>query len=162
MILSLVLFGLSVAMPFLVMVFAGQQFEYRKLPRLLVTYSLFFNVGCLFLAGFLGQLLYSHEIAASLGWSWSQFQYELGFSELALAVLGLLSPLYKKEFWLATIIVTTIWLLGGTGVHLYFLYGQDGLLNARFVMGWNVFIVAWLLGLYTYYNLNERVEGNNS
>ncbi len=152
MILSLVLFGLSLTIPFLVMFFSGEKFNYAELPALLLKYSLFFNVGCLFLAGFLGQLLYSHEIAASLGWSWSQFQYELGFSELTLAILGLISPLFKKEFWAATIISAVIWLLGGSGVHLYFLYGNEAVLNARFVIGWNIFIAIWLVGLYAYYN----------
>jgi len=150
-VLSLVLFGLSLVIPFLVMLFAGEKFDYKELPQLLLSYSLFFNVGCLFLTGFLGQLLYSHEIALSLGWDWSPFQYELGFSELALAVLGLISPLFHKEFWAATIISSAIWLLGGAGVHLYYLLGSEAVLDARFVIGWNIFLVIWLVGLYCYY-----------
>ncbi len=147
MILSLVLFSLSLVVPLLVMLFAGERFDYTALPQLLLSYSLFFNVGCLFLAGFLGQLLYSHEIAATLGWQWSQFQHELGFSELSLAVLGLISPLFHKEFWAATIIATVIWLLGGAGVHIY----NGAVLNTRFIIGWNIFIALWLIALYCYY-----------
>ncbi len=54
MVLSLVVFGLSLVIPLILMYSSGEKFNYAELPALLVKYALFFNVGCLFLAGFLG------------------------------------------------------------------------------------------------------------
>ena len=105
----------------------------------------------------MGQLFYGPDIAALLGWAWSPFQYELAFSELALAFLGLISPLFKREFWLATIIASSTWLIGGSAVHLYYLIlGSQEVLKAGFVIGWNLFIAFWLIGLYSLYGLLAR------
>jgi hypothetical protein len=150
LILSLVLFALSVTIPFFVVLSAKQKFKVGDITELFLQYALFFNVGCLFLTGFMGQLMYAHEIANLLCWSWSPFQYELACSELGLAVLGLISPLFHREFWLATIIAAVIWFTGGSAVHLYYLVrcGNKEISNAAFVIGWNIFIAVWLLALY--------------
>lgn len=150
MVLSLVMFGLSIVVPLFVVVFEGQTLKIKDIPGLLLPYALFFNVGCLFFSGFMGQFLYGPEIAAGIGWSWSPFQYELAFSELGLAVLGLISPLFRKEFWLATIIGSVVWLIGGSVVHLYYLLvlGNEAIAHANFVIVWNIFIALWLIVLY--------------
>lgn len=148
-ILSIVLFGVSLVIPGVVLALWASHRSYGW--SLMLKHALFFNVGCLFLTGFMGQLLYGPEIAASLAWGWSPFQYELAFSELSLAILGLLSPLFYEEFWLATIIAACVWLLGGAGVHLYYLFmeGNEAILNAGFAIGWNIFIACWLILLYS-------------
>ena len=150
MVISLTLFVLSLVIPFFVVLFGGIKYNFRYIPELLLKYALFFNVGCLFITGFMGQLLYGPEIAACIGWGWSPFQYELAFSELCLGVLGLISPIFNREFWLATVIGSVIWLLGGSGVHIYHLImqGNEALLNASFVIAWNICISFWLIGLY--------------
>ncbi len=150
MVLSLVLFSLSLLFPLFVIMLWGVGYTAKYIPALLLKHALFFNVGCLFMTGFMGQLLYGPEIAACLAWGWSPFQYELAFSELCLGVLGLISPIFYREFWLATIIGSTVWLLGGAGVHLYYLMieGNKAILNASFAIGWNIFIAFWLIGLY--------------
>lgn len=150
MILSLVLFFLSILLPFFVVLFAGPQYNFKKIPALLLKYALFFNVGCLFITGCLGQFFYGSEIATCMGWSWSPFQYELAFSELCLGILGLISPIFYREFWLATIIGAVVWLVGASSVQLYylFIFGNEAILNASFVIGWNICISLWLIGLY--------------
>lgn len=148
-ILSLVLFGCSLLFPLLYLLF-DQQGKLTGLSEIFVKYSLFFNVGCLFIVGGAGQFLYGPEIASCIGWGWSPFQYELAFSEIALGVLGLIAPLFYREFWLSTIIGTAIWLVGASGVHLYYLIALSdiAILNASFVIGWNIFLTLWLIGLY--------------
>jgi hypothetical protein len=149
MIVSLVLFVISVSIPFFVIMFSDKHYSFVQNAELFLKYALFFNVGCLFITGFAGQLLYGLEISSCIGWSWSPFQYELAFSELALAVLGFLSPIFYREFWLSTIIGSTVWLLGASGVHIYSIYaGNTEILNAAFTIGWNIFIAVWLVGLY--------------
>lgn len=149
MILSLLLFAISVIIPVFHIIFADKRFSWPNIPEIMIKYSLFFNVGCLFITGFAGQFLYAQEISSCIGWSWSPFQYELAFSELGLGILGLISPIFHKEFWLATIIGAVVWFLGGSAVHLYYLIqGNESILNASFVIVWNIFLALWLIGFY--------------
>ncbi len=148
--LSLLLFFASVIIPFCQIIFVDKYFRFQNVPEILLKYALFFNVGCLFIVGCAGQFLYGPEIAAGVAWSWSPFQYELGFSELGLGLLGILSPLFKRGFWLATIIASSVWLIGGSAVHLYsyYVYGNTAIESAMFVIIWNIVITVWLIGLY--------------
>lgn len=150
MILSLVLFVCSLLFPLIHAFFDHHGLKLTGLSATYVKYALFFNVGCLFIVGGAGQFLYGPEIASSIGWGWSSFQYELAFSELALGILGLIAPLFYREFWLSTIIATSIWLIGASAVHVYDLIalGNSAILNASFVIGWNVLMSLWLIGLY--------------
>ncbi len=150
MVLSLIVFGASLLLPFAQMMILDKAIVWRNLAEMLLKYTLFFNVGCLFIMGCAGQFLYAQEISACIGWSWSPFQYELAFSELCLGVLGLLSPIFFREFWLATIVAAIIWLLGGSAVHMYYLMsGNDAILNASFVIVWNILTSLWLVALYS-------------
>ncbi len=147
--LSLGLFVCSVAFPLLQLIFSHERMKLQNISSLMLKYALFFNVGGLFIMGCAGQLLYSREISSCIGMSWSPFQYELGFSELALAVLGLLCPLMQRQFWLATIIATSIWLFGASGVHVYYYFqGNESIMNAIFVVFWNLFMAIWLITFY--------------
>ncbi len=160
MILSLVLAILSVTIPCLQICVEGGTF--RQLPEMMLKYALFFNVGCLFLLGGAGQFLYGPEISTCIGWGWSPFQYELAFSELGLSVLGLICPLFHKEFWLATIIAGSVWLVGGSAVHLYYLaLGNMALLNASFVIVWNLVLVLMLSALYGATVCSKKVSADN-
>ena len=150
MILSLVLFSTSLVLPIMHILLAPKRLSIPTIAEMMLKYALFFNVGCLFILGGAGQFLYAREIASCIGWSWSPFQYELAFSELCLGILGLLAPLFYREFWLSTTIAAVVWLMGGTAVHLYYLlaHGNEAVINAQFVIGWNVVIAVWLIGLY--------------
>lgn len=125
----------------------------KNLLKLYIKYGLFFNVGCLFLLGFAGHLVYGPEIARCLNWNFSPFQYELSFSELALAVLGLFCGLFNHHFWLATIIASSVWLVGASGVQFYsdLVHGTSVVAQGAFVGYWNIFITLWLIGLYVVY-----------
>ncbi|MBA3751905.1 hypothetical protein H0X06_03885 [Candidatus Dependentiae bacterium] len=152
-ILSLALFFASIIIPFCQIIFIDKYFRFQNIPEILLKYALFFNVGCLFITGCAGQFLYAPEISAGVGWGWSPFQYELAFSELGLGILGLISPLFTKDFWLATIIAAAVWLVGGSAVHLYSLYfeGNMAITTANFVIIWNILIAAWLIACYLAY-----------
>ncbi len=150
MILSLTLFFCSLFFPIMHVIFAPKGLNFGGIPEMFLKYALFFNVGCLFVLGSAGQFLYAPEISGCIGWSWSPFQYELAFSELALGVLGLLAPIFYREFWLSTIIATVVWLVGASIIHLYYLValGNVAILNAGFVIAWNIIIAMWLVCLY--------------
>jgi Family of unknown function (DUF6790) len=66
-----------------------------------------------------GHLLKADDVARSIGWPpGSPFQWEVGVADLGWGVLGVLCPLYGRDFWLATIIVASIFLLGAAVGHV--------------------------------------------
>src|SRR6266540_5452037 len=60
-----------------------------------------------------GHLLKADDVARSIGWApGSPFQWEVGVADLGWGVLGVLCPVYGRGFWVATIIMASIFLRG--------------------------------------------------
>jgi len=73
--------------------------------------GLVFLVGVAGIIGATGHLFKADDVARSIGWPpGSPFQWEVGVADLGWGVLGVLSPTYGRDFWLATIIVSSIFL----------------------------------------------------
>src|SRR5277367_2028643 len=81
-------------------------------------YLLFVYVG---LMG--GLTAYAHvfrpvQTSASIGWSPSPYEYEVGMADLTVGVLGILCVWIRGNFWLATAIANAVWLLGDAVGHI--------------------------------------------
>ena len=55
---------------------------------------------------------------ASIGWSTSPYEYEVGMADLTVGVLGVLCLKFRADFWLATAIANAVWLLGDAVGHV--------------------------------------------
>ena len=94
----------------------------RSSPAAIVgTYLLYLFA---FYVGFMGVLTaYAHvyrpiQTSASIGWSTSPYEYEVGMADLTVGVLGLLCLKFRGNFWLATAIANAVWLLGDAVGHV--------------------------------------------
>ena len=58
------------------------------------------------------------QTSASIGWSTSPYEYEVGMADLTVGVLGLLCLWFRENFWLATAIANAVWLLGDAVGHV--------------------------------------------
>src|ERR1700722_20363069 len=58
------------------------------------------------------------ETSASIGWSTSPYEYEVGMADLTVGVLGVLCLKFWADFWLATAIANAVWLLGDAVGHV--------------------------------------------
>src|ERR1700760_1698289 len=58
------------------------------------------------------------QTSASIGWSTSPYEYEVGMADLTGGVLGVLCLKFRVDFWLATAIANAVWLLGDAVGHL--------------------------------------------
>jgi hypothetical protein len=68
---------------------------------------------------FLGHYFKSDEIAGYIGWpAGNPFQKEIAFSNLAMGISGLMCFFFRDGFWLATIVFSSIFLLGAFSVHI--------------------------------------------
>ena len=91
-------------------------------PAIARTYLLYLLV---IYVGFMGILTaYAHvfrpiQTSASIGWSTSPYEYEVGMADLTVGVLGILCLWFRENFWLATAIANAVWLLGDAVGHIH-------------------------------------------
>ena len=58
------------------------------------------------------------QTSASIGWSTSPYEYEVGMADLTVGVLGIFCLWLRGNFWLATAIANSVWLLGDAAGHI--------------------------------------------
>jgi hypothetical protein len=96
----------------------GARTRERRL-ELLLLYLLGIGVGANGIGGFSGHLFASDQVAEAIGWpAGNPFQLEVGFANLALGVLGVISIHRRDGFREATVIAATVFSVGATVVHL--------------------------------------------
>lgn len=87
-----------------------------RIVRLLLLYQLVFSVGVSSFLAFIGLMFMSEFVAAYSGWIACPFEKQLANVNLGYAVLGIMCIWRSDDFWLATIIGSSIWLfLDGIG-----------------------------------------------
>jgi hypothetical protein len=92
----------------------------KRIIEALILYLIFFVIGINSLWEFLGNVMYSDQVAEYMGWSTgSPFQIEVGMANLAFGILGVLCLWEQKDFWLATALGASIFLFGSGLVHLW-------------------------------------------
>jgi hypothetical protein len=68
---------------------------------------------------FIGHFFLSAQVAANIGWApGSPFQSEVAFANLSIGVLGVLCYWIRDNFWTATVIFSSIFLLGDAYGHI--------------------------------------------
>jgi hypothetical protein len=69
---------------------------------------------------FLSHTLLAEQTARAIGWpTGNPFQSEVAVANLVVGVLGILCYWIREDFWLATVIATSVWLLGDAVVHIH-------------------------------------------
>ena len=81
-------------------------------------YLLFSYVGLMGVLTAYAHVFRPLETSASIGWSTSPYEYEVGMADLTVGVLGLLCLKFRGNFWLATAIANAVWLLGDAVGHI--------------------------------------------
>jgi len=81
-------------------------------------YLFFFYVGLMGLLTAYAHVFRPVETSASIGWSTSPYEYEVGMADLTVGVLGVLCMKFRGDFWLATAIANAVWLLGDAVGHI--------------------------------------------
>jgi hypothetical protein len=82
-------------------------------------YLLFFYVGLMGVLTAYAHVFRPIETSASIGWSTSPYEYEVGMADLTVGVLGILCLTFRANFWLATAIANAVWLLGDAVGHVW-------------------------------------------
>jgi uncharacterized membrane protein len=88
------------------------------IARTYLLYLLFIYVGLMGLLTAYGHVFRPIQTSASIGWSTSPYEYEVGMADLTTGVLGVLCLWFRGNFWLATAIANAVWLLGDAIGHI--------------------------------------------
>jgi len=68
---------------------------------------------------FFGHVFNGPEVAKSIGWpAGNPFQFEVGIANLGIGVLGLMCIWWRSDFWLATIVMASIFNWGAAYGHI--------------------------------------------
>jgi len=79
----------------------------------LLFYFIVFLIGLSGLYAFLGHAFNADRVAKYIGWpTGNPFQWEVAVSNLSHAVLGFLCIWIRGNFWAATVVASSVWLLG--------------------------------------------------
>jgi uncharacterized membrane protein len=81
-------------------------------------YLLFIYVGLMGLFTAYAHIFRPVQTSASIGWSTSPYEYEVGIADLTVGVLGVLCVWFRGNFWLAAAIANAVWLLGDAVGHI--------------------------------------------
>lgn len=153
--------------------FLARMFAYSLLPLLLATghsildrqahtaerrieiflmYLFGISVGANGLGGGFGHLFLSELVAEGIGWpAGSPFQFEMGFTNLALGGLGLVAVGRRDGFRTATILATTVIGAGATFVHLLDIAAHGNLASGNTIQNIGNLLDPVLLVTLTWY-----------
>lgn len=101
-----------------------------RIVRLFLLYQLVFSVGLTSLLSFIGLMFLTDFVAAYSGWPACPFEKQLANVNLGYATLGILCIWREDDFWLATIIGLSVWLIGDGIGHI-----ADMVLNHNYTPG---------------------------
>jgi Family of unknown function (DUF6790) len=91
----------------------------KRVVEIFLLSFLVISVGIGSLWAFIGHAFLSAQIAASIGWPpGSPFQLEVAFANLSIGILGILCYWIRDNFWTATVISSSIFLLGAAYIHI--------------------------------------------
>src|SRR5919202_1353055 len=113
MIMFLIFFVLSFVVAGVLLPLDQQPRAGRRVAEILLLWLLVINVGLGGLWAFVGHTVFANDVAESIGWpTGNPFQTEVAVANLAIGTLGILCYWVRGSFWTATVIETSIWLLG--------------------------------------------------
>jgi hypothetical protein len=90
----------------------------RAIAGTYLLYLLFFYVGFMGIMTAYAHVFRPVQTSASIGWSTSPYEYEVGMADLTVGVLGILCLWLRGNFWLPTAIANAVWLLGDSVGHV--------------------------------------------
>ncbi len=125
------------------------------IARTYLLYLLFIYVGLMGIVTAYAHVFRPIQTSASIGWSLSPYEYEVGMADLSIGVLGVLCFRLRGNFWLATAIGNAVWLVGDAVGHIrqMVLYNNHASNNSGIFLVVEILtpLVILLLALYDRY-----------
>jgi hypothetical protein len=119
------------------------------------------SVGLLSVVFFISHTVFADSSAASIGWpAGNPFQYEVAVANLTIGTLGILCYWIRGNFWVATAIGCSVWLMGDAVVHIREIVVEANYApnNAGMTFYLDILIPVILIALLVYYLHVKRQE----
>lgn len=84
----------------------------------ILKYLVFFSAGLGGVWAGTGHVFFAREVAASIGWQPSPFQFEVGLANYGFGLAGLFAPLAGFGYLLALVVAQSVFLLGAAWGHI--------------------------------------------
>ena len=111
--------------------------------------------GVIYMIGWAGigagisHLFFGRKISASIGWAPSPYELEVGFADLAMGIGGVMAGSYGTQYWLAMIVVSSVFRIGcGIGHVRQMFQERDFAPNNTTVLFTNFAVPAFLILTY--------------
>lgn len=139
---AIILLLIALSFAFIYTLTGRRKSSFQKIGETVLASLLFFNIGIMGLIAFFFHVFQADKTAQMIGWpTGSPFQFEMGMTNLAVGVLGILSFWIRDKFWLATILAVSIIYIGCFIGHLI----QYSLGNTA---PYNIGLVIWINDLF--------------
>jgi hypothetical protein len=144
--------------------FTNKPLRKKRIVEIFLLSFLVISVGLGSIWAFIGHFFLPYTVSASIGWSPSPFELEVGFANLAIGVLGILCLWIRGNFWTATVISSSIFLLGAAYGHIINMmqYANYAPGNAGAVLYMDIFGPAILILLLLTYKAMEKEAVRNA
>ena len=134
----------------------------RRIAKILLLWLLVINVGLGGIWAFIGHTLFAEQVAESIGWpAGNPFQAEVAVANLAVGTLGILCYWIRGNFWTATVIATSVWLLGAATIHVVEIVAEGNYNpgNAGLIFYLDILSPLLLIALLIYTDLYKQPTG---
>ncbi len=139
----------------------GQPRTGRRIAEIFLLWLLVINTGLGGLWAFMGHTFAANDVAESIGWpTGNPFQTEVAVANLAVGTLGILCYWIRGSFWTATVITTSVWLLGAATIHVKEMVGAGNYNpgNAGLIFYMDIIGPLLLIALLIYARLYQPTE----
>lgn len=110
---------------------------------------------------FIGHVFFANMVAANIGWpAGNPFQFEVGITNLAFGILGILCLKFRDNFWTATVIAVSIFYLGDAYQHIIQIiqFNNHSPGNAGSALYLDIIMPVMLIILLIAYKLTENKQ----
>ena len=142
----------------------------ERVAEIFLQWFLIVSVGILSVFFFISHTLFADSTATSIGWpAGNPFQSEVAVANLTIGTLGILCYWIRGNFWVATVIGFSVWLLGDAVVHIREIVVEANYApnNAGLTFYLEIPMVVLLIALLAYYlhvsrHEHERIHSGGS
>ncbi|MCJ7444683.1 MAG: hypothetical protein MUO26_09180 [Methanotrichaceae archaeon] len=123
----------------------------ERVIEIVLFWCIVYGIGVAGLTAFIGHTYLADQVAKGIGWPiGSPFQREVAFANLSYGILAFMCIRLRGNFWLATIIGYSVFMLGAAVGHIYEMYvhGNYAVYNAGPTLFYDIFFPLLLIGLW--------------
>ncbi|GEM_PF-966703 len=137
--IGIILFIISI----LPIIFGGLSGDWQ---RQVLLNAIVYMIGWAGIGSGISHIFFGKKISESIGFKSDPYEFEVGFAGLSFGIVGVLAPYYNTDFWLAIILVSSIYRIGcGIGHIKQMIISKNYAINNTAILFPDFIVPAFLL-----------------